>query len=156
MNKTEKKTGPFLRPKRWFPKSEYIKVKKQWVFGLTTSNGKSIQFLVSKPRSAEQWAGDVKKKLVPFLKRAFPNLDSFHILLDGEKLLKAPCARAALASGGVTVENAWPGYSPDLNPQEHVWAWAEKKLKENEDQQRLICSFAKENHQSCFKIFCQN
>ena len=132
MTKAEKKKGPFLRPKRWFPKKEYLKVKKQWVFGLTTSNGKSIQFLVSKPRSAEQWAADVKKKLVPFLKRAFPNLDSYHILLDGEKSLHAHYAKVALRNGGVTLENAWPSYSPDLNPQEHVWAWAEKELRRME------------------------
>ena len=132
MHAKEKNTGPFLRPKRWFPKKEYLKVKKQYVFGLTTSNGQSLQFLVPKPRSAEQWAGDVKNKLVPFLKRCFPNRTSYNILLDGEKLLHAPPAKAALQAGKVTVEKGWPSYSPDLNPQEHVWAWAEKELRRME------------------------
>jgi len=85
--------------------------------------------MVPKPRSAEQWAGDIKKKLAPFLKKCFPERASYHILLDGEKLLHAPPAKAALKNGNMTVEPNWPKYSPDLNPQEHVWSWAEAELR---------------------------
>ena len=90
MTTKEKKKGAFQRPKRWFKKSDYKTTKKQWVFGMTTSTGKSLQFLVSKPRTAEQWAQDVKKKVVPFLKKCFPDLGSYMVLLDGESLLHAP------------------------------------------------------------------
>ena len=33
----------------------------------------------------------------------------------------------------------WLAYSPDMNPQENVWAWAEKKVRlvENEDSKRM-------------------
>jgi hypothetical protein len=121
MNAKEKKQGPFQRPKRWFPRSDYKTTKKQWIFGMTTSNGKSLQFLVPKPRTAEQWAADVKKKVVPFLKRCFRNLTSYQVLLDGEPLLHAPPAKAALRNGSVKVLPNWPKYSAQLNPQEHVW-----------------------------------
>ena len=122
MNKKEKKQGPFQRPKKWFPKSQYKTVKKQWVFGLTTSNGKSLQFLVEKPRTGEQWAVDIKKRVGPFLKKAFPNLRSYRLLLDGEALLHKPVAKAELARQSISVVPGWPPYSCQLNPQEHVWS----------------------------------
>ena len=42
----EKKQGPFMRPKRRFPKKDWKKTKKQKVFGMTASNGKVLAFLV--------------------------------------------------------------------------------------------------------------
>jgi transposase len=132
MTAKEKKKGPFLRPKRWFPKKDWKKTKKQKVFGLTTSNGKSLVFVVPKPFSAEQWAVLVKKRVAPFLKKSFPRLQSFNILLDGEGLLHAPAAKAAYRKANMSTEPGWPKYSPDLNPQENVWAWAESRLRELE------------------------
>ena len=132
MTKAEKKLPAFQRPKRWFPKKEYQKTKKQKVFGLTTSNGKSVQFLVPTPWSSEVWAGLVRSKLAPFLKKSYPGKVSFQLLLDGEKLLHAPPARKAYTDCGITILPTWPKYSPDLNPQENVWAWAENRLRELE------------------------
>ena len=82
---------------------------KLCVFGLTTSTGKSLQFVVPKPRTAEQWAVDVKKKLVPFMKKSFPNRTSYNILLDGEALLHAELSKAAYRAGHITVAQGWPG-----------------------------------------------
>ena len=132
MTKTEKKLPAFQRPKRWFPKKEYSKVKKAKVFGLTTSNGKSVAFLIPTPWNAEVWAGLVRQKLAPFLKRSFPTLASFEILLDGEKLLHAPAAKKAYKDCNITTLAQGPKYSPDLNPQENVWGWAENKVRELE------------------------
>ena len=132
MTKTEKKSPAFVRPKRWFPRKEYKKTQKQKVFGLTTSNGKSLCFKVPSPYTTELWAKDVKAKVGPFLKKAYPALKVYQILLDGEKLLHAPAAKAALKSKNVTILPGWPKYSPDLNPQENVWAWAEPELRRRE------------------------
>jgi hypothetical protein len=132
MTKAEKKLPAFQRPKRWFPKSEYQKVKKQKVFGLTTSNGKSLAFLVPSPWNAEVWAGLVHSKVAPFLKRSFPTLTSYQILLDGEKIFYAPAAKKAFKEKNITILPHWPKYSPDLNPQENVWSWAEPRLRELE------------------------
>ena len=124
MTAKEKKQGPFQRPKRWFRRKDYNTTKKQWIFGMTTSTGKSLQFLVPKPRTAEQWAKDVKKRVVPFLKKCFPRATSYTVLLDGEPLLHAPPAKAAFRNGNVRALPNWPKYSAQLNPQEHVWfAW---------------------------------
>jgi hypothetical protein len=128
MKKSEKKLPAFVRPRRWFPNKEWKKVKKQKVFGMTTSNGKSLAFLTPSPWSAEQWAVLVKTKVKPFLKKAFPGLSSFHILLDGEPLLHAPSTKAAYRDAKITT-GPWPKYSPDLNPQEQVWSWAEPQLR---------------------------
>jgi len=120
MTKAEKKLPAFVRPKRWFPKKEYLKAKKQKVFGISTSSGKSLAFLVPKPWDSQQWAKEVKKRVVPFFKNAFPGKTSFTILLDGEKLLHAPVAKAAMTAGGIKTLQGWPKSSPDLNPQENV------------------------------------
>ena len=129
MTKAEKRTGPFLRPKKWFPEKEWKKTKKQKLFAMTTSNGKVLAFLVPKPFSAEQWAALVRRKVAPFLKKAFPGKTSFQVLLDGEKLLHAPVTKAAMRIEGITVLPGWPPRSPELNPQENVWPWAEKHLR---------------------------
>jgi hypothetical protein len=132
MTKAEKKLPAFVRPKRWFPRKDWKKVKKQKVFGFTTSNGKKLAFFVPKPWSTEQWAVAVKKNVKPFLKKAFPKVKTFTLLLDGEKLLHGPAARAAFKDANIKIFPEWPKYSPDLNPQENVWAWAEQKLRKIE------------------------
>ena len=71
MTAEERKQVEFQRPKQWFPKKEWAKVKKQKVFGLTTSTGAQLCFLVPKPYSTILWAADIKK-VVPFRKRVSP------------------------------------------------------------------------------------
>jgi hypothetical protein len=56
------------------------------LFGLTTSNGKSLCFLAHTPYTTELWAADVKNRVGPFLKKAFPKRKSYEILLDGDKI----------------------------------------------------------------------
>ena len=121
MTKAERKLPKFQRPKKWYKKEDWKLVRKHWLFGLTTSNGKSLNFLVEKPRTTEQWAADVKKRVIPFLKKSFPGKRKFQILLDGEHLLRTPIAKAALSRGGVSILPGWPPHSGQLNPQENVW-----------------------------------
>ena len=129
MTKAERRQAAFQRPKRWFPKKEWQKTKKVKVFGLTTSTGKQHAWIVQTPYDSSKWAADIKKHVAPFLKRCFPNRDSFQLLLDSEALLHAPEARAAMRECGISVLPNWPKYSPDLNPQENVWGWAEEHLR---------------------------
>ena len=143
MNEKEKKQAAFQRPKKWFGKEEWKKVKKQKVFGFTTSNGKKLAFLVPKPWSGEEWAIVVRTKVAPFLKKAFPGKTFFQILLDGEPLLHKPVAKRAMAASNITLLPNWPKYNPDLNPQEHVWSWAETHLRELEDGKQSFETFQK-------------
>ena len=132
MAKAEKMTSAFGRPKRWFPTSDYKRAKKQKVFGLTTSNGKSLAFLIPTPWNTEVWAGLLRHYVGPFLKHTFPGKTSFQILLDGERLLHGPAAVIAFAELGITILPDWPKYSPELNPQENVWPLAETRLRKAE------------------------
>ena len=141
MNKAEKKQSKFMRPKRWFPPKEWKKVKKQKIFGLTTSTGKTLAFLVTTPYTSEQWAKDINTKVTPFLKKAFPGKGKFNVLLDGEKLLRGGPAKTALKKNGIVLVPDFPPYSPDLNPQENVWAWAEPELRRREHSDDSFTNF---------------
>ncbi len=81
--------------------------------------------------------------MAPFLKKSFPSLHSFTILLDGEKLLRGAPAKAALKKANISVMPGWPQYSPDLNPQENVWAWAEPRLRQLESGSDTFQTFQK-------------
>ena len=55
----------------------------------------------------------------------------FRIRIDSERLLHTEEAKRAFADYGIKPMHGWPKYSPDLNPQENVWSWAEKALRKN-------------------------
>ena len=142
MTKAEKKKPAFVRAKRWFKKGEYKKTQKQKVFGLVTSNGKVLCFKVPpKPFSNVLWAKFVKEEVGPFLKQAFPKKREYQVLLDGEPLLHAPEAKAAYTACKIKVLPDWPKYSPDLNPQENVWAWCEPQLRKKEKAKDTFSKF---------------
>ena len=140
MTKAEKKLPAFQRPKRWFPQKQWKKTKKFKVFGLTTSTGKQLNFEVPFGKdnfNSAIWAKYLKKRVAPFLRRCFPEKESFHLLLDGEGLLHAPEAKRAMRENRISTLKDWPAYSPELNPQEHVWTQAEptlRKLETGEDE----------------------
>ena len=140
MNKRERKLPAFQRPKKWFKLKDWKKTKKMKVFGLTTSNGKQLCFEVPFGKdqfSAAKWAVYLKKRVAPFLKNSFPGKTSFHLLLDGEKLLHAPEAQAAMDANHISTLKDWPGYSPELNPQEHVWKAVRRAISHNHTTPRL-------------------
>lgn len=141
MSKQERLKPAFVRPKRWFPRAQYKKTKKQKVFGLTSSKGGILAFFVPTPLTAIVWARFVRQRLGPFLKAEFPQRTSFQILLDGENLLHAPEAKAAMAEHGIKVLPDWPKYSPELNPQENVWAWVEPDLRRTEKDDETFDEF---------------
>ena len=135
MTDKERKLPKFQRPKKWFPKKEWDKTKHIKVFGITTSTGRQLSFEVPMGKGqydGHQFAAHVRKKIGPFLRRAFPGRTSFHILLDGEKVQHTPEAKRAMAEFGITTLKDWPAQSPELNPQEHVWSRAEPDLRELE------------------------
>ena len=126
MKKDEKYKAPFLRPKRWFARKDWSLTRPFRVLGFTTSNGKC--FACPAPDwTSEGFARLIRQKVGPFLRRAFPGREHFQVLLDSEGLMHAPPAKAALRDAGITVLPGWPRYSPELNPQENLWSWVEKK-----------------------------
>ena len=61
--------------------------------------------------------------------------------MDNEPLLHTGAAKAALAEFGLLAMDAWPKYSPDLNPQENVWSWVEQALWREEQKSDTFAVF---------------
>jgi hypothetical protein len=133
MRPEEKHLPAFVRPKKWFPRSQWKRTKKLKIFAMTASNGKSIAFTAPPVWNTAVWAAHLRRYVGPFLKKAFPRRRSYNILLDGEPLLHGAVAKEAVRNLNITVLPNWPKYSPDLNPQENVWTWAEEELRRNEE-----------------------
>ena len=132
MTAAERKKPEFQRPKRWFKKKDWKKVKKQKAFAFTSSNGKMLAFLLPQPWNGEAWAKLISSKLAPWLKKTFRNKRSFRILIDGESVLHEPHAKAAFKKAKISCIPDWPANSPDVNPAENVWTRAEPLLRKSE------------------------
>lgn len=133
MSKAEKTKPAFLKPKHHiFKRSEYKHALKAKVFGLTTSNGLSLIVPCTLHPASPEWVKILRNRVAPFLAEAFPHRRSYTLLLDGETILHTQEAKDAMADCGVRLLSPWPPHSPDLNPQEHVWGWAERQLRKEE------------------------
>ena len=142
MRRQEKTKSAFLKPKyHIFKRSEYKKCSKAKVFGLTTSNGKSLVVPCPLHPTSPDWIKLLKDRVQPFLLEAFPGRSSYKLLFDGESIMHTPEAKQAMKDCGVQLLAPWPANSPDLNPQENVWAWAEKKLRKVEQQDDTFSVF---------------
>ena len=152
MRKSEKMKAAFMKPKRSiFKRSEYKRVQKAKVFGLTTSSGQQLICHVPARLDAKGWIKVLHKRVGPFMKEAFPNRKTCTILLDGETLLHTDDAKAAMREEGLRALRGWPAHSPDLNPQENVWAWAEPRLRKEEAKADSFAKFKQRVLKVCRK-----
>ena len=71
------------------------------------------------------------------------------MLLDGEKLLHTQAAQAAMREEGVALLKSWPSKSPDLNPQENVWAWAADDVRDREKKRDTVAVFKRRVVAAC-------
>lgn len=129
MSDAERRLPAFQRPKKWFNKEEWKKVRQQKLFAMTTSKGEIFTILIPSPFDKFVWAEMVKQKLGPWLKERFPRHQEIVILLDGEKIFRAPVVKKVYKEFNITLLPGWPANSPELNPQENVWPWAENYLR---------------------------
>ena len=143
MRKCEKHKAEFLKPKKrqMFSKKEYKTVQKGKILGFTTSTGKMLNLRCPSPWNSAVFAKLVRKRVGPFFRAAFPGHANIRVLMDREPLLHTDEAKAALAEFGIKAMENWPKYSPDLNPQENVWSWAEKALRMQENRADTLEDF---------------
>ena len=142
MKKAERTKPSFLKPKnKIFSKTEYKKVSKAKVFGITTSTGESLVCPSPLHPTSADWTKIFTSHVAPFLQRVFPHRQRLTVLLDGEKILRTDEAKAVMQQRGVRVLSGWPAHSPDLNPQENVWGWAQRKLRKVEKRRDSFATF---------------
>ena len=152
MSKAEQTKSAFQRPKHHiFKRSENKHCSKAKVFGLTTSNGFSLVVPSTLHPQSYEWIQILRNRVRPFLVEAFPERKSYTLLLDGESILHTDAAQAAMRDCGVRLLSPWPPHSPDLNPQENVWAWAEKALRKQEQRTDTFSVFKRRIIQACQK-----
>ena len=133
MRKGERNKAAFQKPRRYiFKRKEFKKyARKAKVFGMTTSTGQSFAMSCPANPTAKDWVR-MLPRIAAFLQKELPDLTAHTILLDGEKLLHTDEAKNAMAERGLRVLPGWPSNSPDLNPQENVWAWVRTDLRKSE------------------------
>ena len=91
----------------------------------------------------------MRRRVGPFLRQVFPRQNVRRVLLDGEKIMHTPDAKAVMREEGVATLRGWPSRSPDLNPQENVWAWADDHLRKQEKKKDSIAVFKRRVVASC-------
>ena len=143
MKATEKRKAEFLKPRkdRMFKREEYKTVRKGKILGFTTSSGHTMFATCPSPWSGDAYARLVRRRVGPFFRSRFPDRHRIRILLDSEPLLHTDAAKAAYAEFGLEVLPGWPTFSPDLNPQENVWSWAEAALRKEEQPSDSFAKF---------------
>ena len=152
MSKGERNKPAFQKPKKAkiFERGVYKKgAKRCKVFGVTTSIGKVLVLPSKKLHpTSEDWI-----KMVPlvaqFMKDCYPDRTSYTLLLDGETILNTAEARAVMKSHGLRILQNWPSHSPDLNPQENLWAWAEARLRKDEKKTDTFAVFKRRVVAAC-------
>ena len=102
MSKAEKKRPAFLKPRiKDFDRTEYKRVKKTKVFGITTSGGRSLICPCPLHPTAADWVKLARQRVGPFMQTAFPGRQRRTVLLDGEGIMHTPDAKAEMGRWGL-------------------------------------------------------
>lgn len=86
----------------------------------------------SKGVGSTEYIDMLKERMLPALRELFPGRRwhrKWQFMQDNVPAHTAKATKAFLAAEHVRVLAAWPPHSPDLNPIENMWAWAEMKLR---------------------------
>ena len=142
MSKAERAKPNFAKPRhKMFSKKDYKKTSKAKVFGITANTGSSMVCPSPLHPKSKDWVKIFCAQVAPFLRGEFPDRQRITVLLDGEKVMHTEEAKAAMRRHGVRLLQQWPSHSPDLNPQENVWAWAQRELRKTEKRRDSVATF---------------
>lgn len=119
--------------------------EKKMFWGCFSYNGVGSLYVVDGMLRSEQYINILQRKVVPELKRHFP---------DGSGIFQqdlAPCHTSKMVKGFMAQNHMnvleWPGHSPDLNPIENLWSICKNRLR------GMDCTTKEKLVQSLIKIW---
>ena len=96
MKDIERLKPAFVRPKKWFSRDEWKKTKKFRVLSFRNSEGGICAVGVTEPWNSPEFVKLVRNDVGPWLRSSFPDHEDITILIDSEKVMHTPEAKAAL------------------------------------------------------------
>ena len=100
---------------------------KVMVWSVISGKGTGTLYIVNGMMNQHQYKDVLKTKLIPQVRKWFPNGENFTFMHDSAPCHTAKSIKIFLEQKNIPVLS-WPGNSPDMNPIENAWELVKKEM----------------------------